>query len=314
MAVIRGECSMSQAAALLERNGNLTHLQFSQCAAVPVVESIGLPDDALGIFVDGVPAIRGVHPAVARIESLIDEKLAPGHRAIHVQSLLTDHLQFRAEVIRGVRVYPEQGVPRRAAPGRDGETVGAAGNRLCRLNRRRGGERLRPRLPGVEFPKLKCVDAFNIAANAAFSKRQRHPRLEATDDLRRNGGMFRQKVIQSVRPSHHQRLEPRRALAKSLPQAARIDEQTLSKIAEYGCLAFGLRQHPQADEVVPLDAGEVVLGLRIDGTEHRVRVGFAIDMRDAPVVADDADVLGMLPLASRAADGRGVRRRTAQGA
>ena len=44
-------------------------------------------------------------------------------------------------------------------------------------------------------------------------------------------------------------------------------------------------------EIVRLDAIEVVLGLRVDHAEDRVRVGLAVDVRDAPVVAHDRDVL-----------------------
>ena len=54
-------------------------------------------------------------------------------------------------------------------------------------DRRRGGERLRPRLARrVEFPQLAEIDAFDIAADAAFGERQRHPRFEVMDDLRRD--------------------------------------------------------------------------------------------------------------------------------
>ena len=48
----------------------------------------------LGILVDGVPAIRGVHPAIVLIESLVDEELTPGDGAVYVQALLADHLQL----------------------------------------------------------------------------------------------------------------------------------------------------------------------------------------------------------------------------
>ena len=234
---------MSEPAALFIRDRDLADLQFSQGAAVPVVKSVRPSDDGLGILVDGVAAVRCVHPAVVRIESLIDEKLAPGDGAINVQSLIAHHLQFRAEVIRGMRVYPEQRMPRRAAAGRDGETVGAAGNRLRRRACRKSARRL-PRLPRVELPKLRQVDAFDIAADAAFGEGQRHPGFETMDHFRGNGGMLRQEVIQSVRPSRHQCLEPGRAAQESSAQSARVDEQPLTKVAQDGRFAFRLRQHP----------------------------------------------------------------------
>src|SRR2546429_692959 len=43
-------------------------------------------------------------------------------------------------------------------------------------------------------------------------------------------------------------------------------------------------------QVVRLDAVEVVLGLGVLHPEHRVGVSLPIDVRDAPIVADDGDV------------------------
>ena len=71
-----------------------------------------------------------MHPAVVRVESLIDKELSPGDGSVNVQSLLADHLQFGAEVVRGMRIDPEQGMTRCAAARRYGEAVGAAGSRL----------------------------------------------------------------------------------------------------------------------------------------------------------------------------------------
>ena len=44
------------------------------------------------IFVDGIDSTGSVHPADAGIESLIDKKLAPGRRAVSVETLFTYHL------------------------------------------------------------------------------------------------------------------------------------------------------------------------------------------------------------------------------
>ena len=97
-------------------------------------------------------------------------------------------------------------------------------------------------------------------------------------------------------------------------QAARIDEQSLAKIAVNRRLSLRLRQQPQAVEVVALDAAEVILRLRVDHAEHRIGVGFAVDMRDAPVIADDADIFRMLPPARILTGVRFRRRGRAQGA
>ena len=42
------------------------------------------------------------------IETLVDKELAPGHRAVGVQSFVTGHLQLGTEIKRGVRVYQQQ--------------------------------------------------------------------------------------------------------------------------------------------------------------------------------------------------------------
>ena len=47
-------------------------------------------------------------------------------------------------------------------------------------------------------------------------------------------------------------------------------------------------------DVVRLDAIEVVLGLRVHEPEDGVSVGLPVDVRDAPVVASDRDVLRLL--------------------
>ena len=47
------------------------------------------------------------------------------------------------------------------------------------------------------------------------------------------------------------------------------------------------RLSAQRDEIVALDPIEVVFGLSVDRTEHRVGVGVTFNMGDAPVVARD---------------------------
>ena len=61
-------------------------------------------------LVDVVDAARGVHPAGAIIESLVDEELSPRECAVGIEAFLADELRLFAEVERGVRVDPEQGV------------------------------------------------------------------------------------------------------------------------------------------------------------------------------------------------------------
>src|SRR6266516_4409101 len=66
----------------------------------------------------------------------------------------------------------------------------------------------------------------------------------------------------------------------------------------------GLTQPAQCVQVVRLDAVEVVLCLRVLHSEHGVRIGFAVHVRDAPVVADDRDVLRLTLPAGDIARGR----------
>src|SRR5690606_21463748 len=59
-------------------------------------------------------------------------------------------------------------------------------------------------------------------------------------------------------------------------------------------LALRLREVAERQDVVHLDPVDVVLRRRVDHPERRVRVGLAVDVRDAPPVADDLDALGLL--------------------
>ena len=56
-----------------------------------------------------------------------------------------------------------------------------------------------------------------------------------------------------------------------------------------GGLAFGFGGAAQSGEVVPLHAVEVVLALGVDHAEDGIGVGMAVDVSDAPIVADDGD-------------------------
>jgi hypothetical protein len=172
------------------------------------------------------------------------------------------------------------------------------------------GPRNRAILRPVKFLQIAEADAFNVSTDAAFGEGQGHPRFKLMDDFRRDTRMLEQKIIQPVRPRQHQCPQPRGAGEVALLQAVRVDEQPLAQITVNGGLALCLRQHSQAVEVVTLDAAEVVLGLGVDGAEYRIRIGLAVDMRDAPVVADDADILGvLLPARMGLAGRRGGDRR-----
>jgi len=61
-----------------------------------------------------------------------------------------------------------------------------------------------------------------------------------------------------------------------------------------GTLAVSLRQNSEVREVVMLDPSEVVFGLSVDCAEHRVGVRLAVDVSDAPRIADDFRALDMI--------------------
>ena len=106
--------------------------------------------------------------------------------------------------------------------------------------------------------------------------------------------MLVQVEVEAVGPGVHQRLQPLRTGGVLRLHAVGVDEELHPQVAVDRGLALGLRQAAHRVDVVRLDAIEVVLGLRVDHPEDRVGVGLAVDVRDAPVVADDGDVLGLL--------------------
>ena len=53
-----------------------------------------------------------MHPSGSLIETLIDEKLTPSHRAIGVQAFLTNDMHLSSKKERGVRVDKQHGITR----------------------------------------------------------------------------------------------------------------------------------------------------------------------------------------------------------
>ena len=172
---------------------------------------------------------------------------------------------------------------------RDGDAV-----RSVRLARRARVHRRRRRLAAVERAQPVDGDALDVAADAAFAEAERHPRLEARDDARLHLRMLVQVVVQGVRPGLHERLEPRRARRVSPLHLGGVDVEAGAQVAVERAFAFGLREAADRGQVVRLDAVEVVLGLRVDDAEYGVRVGAAVHVGNAPVVAGDRH--GLRPL------------------
>ena len=274
-------------------------LKRAHFAAIAVgLGAIGPVDHGFGKFVDIVDARRGVHPPGVRVEPLVDEELAPGHRAIGVQPLVAGHLQFGAEEKARVRVDQQQRMAVGGVRGRDGHAVRP--RRLAPdqapLHRRH-----RQRAMFVKRLELGRRHTLDIAADAALGKGERHPRLEMSQNLGMNRGVIGQIRVQPRRPGPHQRLHARRAGAEELLQMRRIDEQPLAQILPQRAFALGLGQPAQIDQIIALDPRKIVLGLRIDHAVHRIGIGMPVNMRDAPFVARDGDAVGR--------HGRGQRRR-----
>ena len=111
-------------------------------------------------------------------------------------------------------------------------------------------------------------------------------------------GCLYEVVVQAVGEGVHQLLQPCGARGVLLLQVGGIDEELHAQVLVDFGFAFGLRQAAHGVDVVGLDAIEVVFGLGVLHAEDGVGVGFAVDVGDAPVVADDGDA-GRLLLPAR---------------
>ena len=257
-----------------------------------LVEDAGvLLDDGLQVLVDVVDAAGGVHPAGLLVEALVDEELSPREGAVGVEALAAGHLRLVAEEERGVRVDPQHGLARGGVGPGHREAVGAGG--LGGLGEV-VGRRLRLGAAAVEGLELAQVHALDVAADAALAEGERHPRLEAGDHARLHLGARRQVVVEAAGPRVHQGLQPLRRLRVLRLHVGGVDEQLHPQVTVDLSLALGLGQPALRVEEVGLHPVEVVLGLGVHQPEHRVGVGLAGDVRDAPVVADDGDAGGAL--------------------
>ena len=100
-----------------------------------------------------------------------------------------------------------------------------------------------------------------------------------------------QVVVQAIGPGVHQLLQPVRARLVLGLHVVGLDEQLHPQVAPDLRFPVGFCRSPLREEEVVLDPVEVVLGLRVHETEHRIRIGLSVDVRDPPVVAGDGDVL-----------------------
>ena len=249
-----------------------------------------------------------MHPARAVVEALIDEELAPGGGSVSVEAFFTGHLKFGAEEERGVGIDEQQGVVREGVGGRDGDAVGSGGfNGVAVI-----GDTARSVMDrSFAVERLKLVqtdDAFDVAADAAFGEREGHPGFKVFDDFWFHFGVLKEVVVEAIGEGIHEGLEGGGTGCVLLLQDCGIDEEFHAQILPDFGFAFGFGETAHGIDVVGFDAIEVVFGLGVDGSEDCVRVGFSVDVGDAPVVADDGDFLGVLVPAYGLLGGRGEER------
>ena len=246
--------------------------------------------DPLQELVYVVDLAGGVHPARRAVEALVDEELAPGHRAVRVPARVAGHLELGAEVEGGVRVDVEERVPVQRVLRGDGDPVGARGFPAPRW--RRHGDR-GVAVEGRQIPEVHAH--LDVAPDRALGEGEGHPWLEAVDDARVHPWVRVQVVVEPVGERVHERPEPLGAPRVLGPGRVGDDEQLHAQVAPHLRGALGLGQSAHGVDIVGLDPVEVVLGLGVLHAEHGVRVRLAVHVGDAPVVAGDGDV-GRLPL------------------
>ena len=71
-----------------------------------------------------------MHPTGLFIETLVNEKLPPGHGAVSVQTLLADHMNFAPKIKRGMWVDQKKRVARRRLVWGNSNPVGSP--RFCK--------------------------------------------------------------------------------------------------------------------------------------------------------------------------------------
>src|SRR6202011_5626380 len=153
MTMVDREIPNGLAAAQFVSDSDLADPDFANTLTVRIIKGAAFIDDALGIFVYGIAAVRRVHPTVAGVEALVNKKLSPRDGAVCVQPLTAHHLQFGAKIKGRVRVDPEKRTPGRAAARGDRDPMGAAGRRLGRCPRTRV-RHATGRRPAIEITKF----------------------------------------------------------------------------------------------------------------------------------------------------------------
>ena len=199
-------------------------------------------------------------------------------------------MRFGPEEKRCMRIDQKQRMMRRRVRWRDSDAVGSARLDISCVFR----QRLLRRSLAVKCLELLKIDLFDVSADAAFRKRKGHPRLESRNDARFHLRMFVEVVVQAIRPCIHQCLQPFGTCLVFRSHIGRVDEQFHPQIPVDLRFAFRLGQASHGVQVIGFDAIEIVFSLGVDDAEDRIRIRLAGDVRNAPIVPHDRDVLSLV--------------------
>ena len=94
MGVIGSDFNFRHRVAVAKREIDQFFLETPQFVSVLIVVTVILLDDGLEVFIDRIGSAGGVHPSGILVETLVDEKLTPGNRAVGVQPFFAHHVQF----------------------------------------------------------------------------------------------------------------------------------------------------------------------------------------------------------------------------
>jgi hypothetical protein len=108
----------------------------------------------------------------------------------------------------------------------------------------------------VKGLQLRQRHSLDIAADAAFTERKRHPRFEMGEDQRFRLGMIGEPCVEPVGPCLHQLAQPERALRIVRLEPVGVDEQALAQILPDRAFPFRFGQAAQIDQVIAFDPGK----------------------------------------------------------
>ena len=246
-----------------------------------------------GVHIGYVHVTRGMHPATVFVKTLINKKLAPRHSSVSVQSFFAHHLHFRTKIERYVGINVQNGVARSGFGRRKCKAIGTRlvfrvfGYNNC------GGGIARIKVLQFSHCKLSCTDG----PNAAIRPKQLIPRLKFGQKCGLDLRIFVQIIIDTVGVSIQQFLHPRLGFVVIGNGLGGINQQLDLQIIVQSRLTFELSGTAQFLDVIEFYAFKIIFALRIQQSKNRISVGFAINMRNSPIVTNNGHSFGLLLVA-----------------